>query len=388
MAKSSTRHFIPLKSTGFSRDEYYTLLLSFLPLANSQGYFLDKITLKCYNILDMKPQKILVTGGTGYVGSHVVVELLGQGYQVEILDNCSNSKTSVLDRIEQITGIKPVFHQVNLLDQPALDKVINHGDYDLIMHFAGLKSVAESVEYPLAYYQNNLTGTLNLLESAKKHHITNFIFSSSATVYGHPDTPEYSEYLPTGQNISSPYGKTKYMVEEILKDLALANPKFNIISLRYFNPIGNHPSGLIGEDPTGIPNNLMPYIMKVAQHELPKLSIYGNDYDTPDGTCRRDYIHVIDLAKGHIAALKALHPGFKAYNLGTGRPTSVLEMVHAFEKVSGQSLPHQFTPRRPGDLPEYWTDPTLAHAELHWQAKLTIEDAIKDTLAFLNRPSS
>lgn len=336
----------------------------------------------------MKPQKILVTGGTGYIGSHVVVELLNQGYQVEILDNCSNSKTSVLDRMEQITHVKPIFHQINLLDQPALDKVIQHGNYDFIMHFAGLKSVAESVEHPLTYYQNNLTGTLNLLESAKKHHITNFIFSSSATVYGQPDTPEYSEYLPTGQSISSPYGKTKYMIEEILKDLALANPKFHIISLRYFNPIGNHPSGLIGEDPTGIPNNLMPFIMKVYKKELPGLSIYGHDYPTADGTCRRDYIHVVDLAKGHLAAIKALKPGFKAYNLGTGHPTSVLEMVHAFEKVSGQPLPHQFAPRRPGDLPEYWTDPTLAHTELHWQAALTIEDAIKDTLTFLQQPSS
>ena len=218
----------------------------------------------------------------------------------------------------------------------------------------------------------------------KKYQVHNFIFSSSATVYGDPGTPKYTESLETGHNISSPYGKTKYMIEEILKDLATANPEFNIISLRYFNPIGNHPSGLIGEDPNGIPNNLMPYIMKVAKGELEELSIYGNDYNTKDGTCRRDYIHVVDLAKGHLAAIDDLQPGFQAFNLGTGNPTSVLELVHTFEKISGKPLPHKFVARRPGDLPEFWTEPSLAKKELEWQANLTVEDAIKDLLTFIS----
>lgn len=328
--------------------------------------------------------KILVTGGTGYIGSHVVVELLQQNYKVEILDNLINSKITVLDQIAKITGQKLKFYQVDLLDQPSLNQIFQDNHFDLIIHFAGLKSVAESVEQPLKYYNNNVVGAINLLKTMKKYQVHNFIFSSSATVYGDPGTPKYTESLETGHNISSPYGKTKYMIEEILKDLATANPEFNIISLRYFNPIGNHPSGLIGEDPNGIPNNLMPYIMKVAKGELKELSIYGNDYNTKDGTCRRDYIHVIDLAKGHLSAIKGLKPGFKAYNLGTGNPTSVLEMVTTFEKISGKPLPHKFVSRRPGDLPEFWTDPSLAQKNLNWQANLTIEDAFHDTLSFLN----
>ena len=329
--------------------------------------------------------KTLVTGGTGYIGSHVVVELLEQGHEVEIIDNLINSKITVLDQIEKITDVKPKFHQIDLLDQPALEKIFANTHFDLVMHFAGLKSVAESVEQPLKYYKNNITSTVNLLETMQKTDVYNFIFSSSATVYGNLGTSEYNETLETGHHISSPYGKTKYMIEEILKDLAFANPKFNITSLRYFNPIGNHSSGLIGEDPNGIPNNLMPYIMKVAKGELNELSIYGNDYDTEDGTCRRDYIHVVDLAKGHLAALNNLKPGFTAYNLGTGTPTSVLQMVKTFEKVSGQPLPYKFVARRPGDLPEFWASPLLAQKEFNWQAKLTIEDAIHDTLSFINQ---
>ncbi|MDO4399019.1 MAG: UDP-glucose 4-epimerase GalE [Candidatus Saccharibacteria bacterium] len=328
--------------------------------------------------------KILVTGGTGYIGSHVVVELLNQDYDVEILDNLINSKITVLDQIQRIANKKPTFHQIDLLDQPSLDDLFKSTHFDLVMHFAGLKAVGESVEQPLKYYQNNVAGTINLLEAMQKHKVKNFIFSSSATVYGDPGTPEYTENLPTGQNISSPYGKTKYMIEEILKDLALSDKSFSAVALRYFNPIGNHPSGLIGEDPNGIPNNLMPYIMKVAKGELKELSIYGNDYPTADGTCRRDYIHVIDLAKGHLAAINVLKPGFRAYNLATGKPTSVLEMVKTFEKVSGKPLPHKFVARRPGDLPEYWTNPSLAKQKLNWEAKLTIEDAFRDTLAFIN----
>ncbi|RYC74949.1 UDP-glucose 4-epimerase GalE [Candidatus Nanosyncoccus alces] len=327
--------------------------------------------------------KILITGGTGYIGSHVVVELLNQDYDVEILDNLVNSKITALDQIQRIANKKPTFHQIDLLDQPSLDDLFKSTHFDLVMHFAGLKAVGESVKQPLKYYQNNVAGTINLLEAMQKHKVKNFIFSSSATVYGDPGTPEYTENLPTGQNISSPYGKTKYMIEEILKDLALSDKSFSAVALRYFNPIGNHPSGLIGEDPNGIPNNLMPYIMKVAKGELKELSIYGNDYPTADGTCRRDYIHVIDLAKGHLAAINVLKPGFRAYNLATGKPTSVLEMVKTFEKVSGKPLPHKFVARRPGDLPEYWTNPSLAKQKLNWEAKLTIEDAFRDTLAFL-----
>lgn len=327
--------------------------------------------------------KILVTGGTGYIGSHVVVELLKQGYEVEILDNLVNSKITVLDQIEKIANKKPAFHQIDLLDQPALEKVFKNSYFDLVMHFAGLKAVAESVKQPLRYYNNNVAGTINLLNVMQKHQVYNFIFSSSATVYGNPNTPEYNESLETGHNISSPYGKTKYIIEEILKDLTASNPRFNVISLRYFNPIGNHPSGLIGEDPNGIPNNLMPYIMKVAKGELKELSIFGNDYDTKDGTCRRDYIHVVDLAKGHLAAINHLIPGFKAYNLGTGNPTSVLEMVTTFEKISDRPLPYKFVTRRAGDLSEFWTDPSLAQQKLNWHAELTIEDAIRDTLTFL-----
>ena len=329
--------------------------------------------------------KILITGGTGYIGSHVTVELLEQHHEVEILDNLVNSKITVLDQIEKITNKKPKFHQIDLLDQSALNSLFKKEHFDLVMHFAGLKAVAESVEHPLKYYENNITGTINLLNAMEKNQVYNFIFSSSATVYGDPGTPECVETLETGRKISSPYGKTKYMIEEILKDLAVANPKFNIISLRYFNPIGNHSSGLIGEDPNGIPNNLMPYIMKVAKGELKELSIYGNDYDTKDGTCRRDYIHVVDLANGHIAAIKGLKPGFHAFNLGTGQPTSVLEMVTAFEKISGKPLPHRFAPRRSGDLPEFWANSTLAQKTLNWQAKLTVEDALRDTMTFISK---
>ena len=328
--------------------------------------------------------KILVTGGTGYIGSHVVVELLNQNYDVEILDNLVNSKISVLDQIQKITYKKPIFHQVDLLDYAALNQISTSNHFDLIMHFAGLKAVAESAKQPLKYYENNITGTINLLKTMQKHKVKKLIFSSSATVYGNPNTPEYTESLPTGQNISSPYGKTKYIIEEILKDLTNSDKNLSIISLRYFNPIGNHPSGLIGEDPNGIPNNLMPYLIKVAKGELEKLPVYGDNYPTSDGTCRRDYIHVVDLAKGHLAAINALKPGFKAYNLGTGQPTSVLEMVHAFENISGKSLPHKIVSRRPGDLPEYWANPALAKKELNWQTELTIEDAIRNTLTFIN----
>ena len=327
---------------------------------------------------------ILVTGGTGYIGSHVVVELLNQGHTVEIVDNLINSKQEVLDKIAQITGTKPTFHKVDLLDSKSLDQIFASTHFDLVIHFAGLKAVAESIEQPLRYYDNNITGTLNLLQSMQAHDVKHLIFSSSATVYGDQGIEQCIETMPTGIKLTNPYGKTKYMIEEILKDLAVADPEFNIIALRYFNPIGNHSSGLLGENPNGIPNNLMPYIMKVSTGELPKLNIFGNDYDTDDGTCLRDYIHVVDLAKGHLAAISGLKPGFDAYNLGTGHPTSVLEMVHAFEKVSGQPLPHTFAPRRPGDLPKLYADPKKAEHDLHWHADLTVEDVIRDILTFIN----
>ena len=328
-------------------------------------------------------KQVLLTGGTGYIGSHIAVELINAGYTVTIIDNLINSSRTVIDQIATITGTKPKYYEADLLDQSALNAIFDNNHFDLVIHLAGLKAVGESVKEPLQYYRNNITGTINLLECMKSHQIESLIFSSSATVYGEPGVTKYAESLPTGQNISSPYGKTKYMIEEILKDVCTANPNFSVISLRYFNPIGNHPSGLIGENPSGIPNNLMPYIIKVALHELPELSIFGNDYDTKDGTCLRDYIHVVDLAKGHLAAINALNPGFKAYNLGTGHPMSVLELVHAFEQVSGQPLPHRFAPRRAGDLPEFYADPSLANQELNWQATLTLNDAIKDTLTFI-----
>ncbi|MBR2839994.1 UDP-glucose 4-epimerase GalE [Candidatus Saccharibacteria bacterium] len=327
---------------------------------------------------------ILVTGGTGYIGSHVVVELLAEGHTVDILDNLANSQLEVLDKIEQIAGTKPDFHEIDLLDADQLDQLFSTKSFDLVIHFAGLKAVAESIEQPLRYYDNNITGTLNLLKSMQNHHAKNLIFSSSATVYGDQGIEQCVETMPTGIKLTNPYGKTKYMIEEILKDLAIADPEFHIIALRYFNPVGNHESGLLGENPNGIPNNLMPYIMKVASHELPELNIFGNDYPTDDGTCLRDYIHVVDLAKGHLAAVQGLKPGFTAYNLGTGHPTSVLEMVHAFERVSGKPLPYKFAPRRPGDLPKLYANPEKAEHELNWHTTLTIDDAIRDILTFIS----
>ena len=328
---------------------------------------------------------ILVTGGTGYIGSHTVVELLNQGHTVTILDNLSNSQIEVLDKIEQLTGKKPAFHEIDLLDADSVDHLFGQSDFDLVIHFAGLKAVAESIEQPLKYYDNNITGTLNLLKSMQSHHVKKLIFSSSATVYGdQAKDGKCTEAIHTGIGITNPYGKTKYMIEEILKDFAISDPEFSIIALRYFNPVGNHASGLLGENPNGIPNNLMPYVMKVASGELKELSIFGNDYDTKDGTCQRDFIHVVDLAKGHLAAINGLKPGFNTYNLGTGRPTSVLEMVTAFEEISGHPLPHRFAARRPGDLAVLYADPTKAARELNWHTDLTIADAIKDILTFID----
>lgn len=330
--------------------------------------------------------KILVTGGTGYIGSHTVVELLNAGHEVEILDSLVNSKENVLDAIKNLTGTKPVFHYVDLLDSASTTEVVKSGHFDAIFHFAGLKAVGESIEQPLKYYQNNGVGTLNLLDAMQSANINKIIFSSSATVYGDPGVTAYSEDLPTGQNIPSPYGKTKYLIEEALKDEVASNPNFKVSILRYFNPIGAHPSGLLGEDPNGRPNNLMPIIMKVASGKYAELSVYGNDYPTRDGTCIRDYLHVVDLAKGHLKALEHLEntvDNLQIYNLGTGKGTSVLELITTFEKISGSKLPYKIVSRRPGDLPEFYTLPEKAKRELGWSANLTLEDAIKDTLNFL-----
>ena len=328
--------------------------------------------------------KVLLTGGTGYIGSHAAVELLERGYEVEILDNLFNSKVTVLDKIEEIAGTRPVFHKVDMLDMSAMEEVFKNGKFDSVIHFAGLKAVGESVQKPLMYYENNVGGTINLLQCMDKYKVRKIIFSSSATVYGDPGDPKYVETMETGHRLASPYAKTKCMIEEILKDYANAKPDFEVVLLRYFNPIGNHASGAIGEDPNGIPNNLMPIIMKVSRGEINELSVYGDDYDTPDGTCLRDYIHVVDLVRGHADAIKVMKPGVLIYNLGTGRTTSVLGMVDAFEKASQKKLPMRIVGRRDGDLAEFYADPTKAKVELNWEAELSVDDAMRDTLNYLS----
>ncbi|MBR2795590.1 UDP-glucose 4-epimerase GalE [Candidatus Saccharibacteria bacterium] len=332
--------------------------------------------------------KILLTGGTGYIGSHTAIELINSGHEVEIVDNLYNSKESVLNKIETITGIKPKFHEIDLLDSDKLNRLFKDFTFDAVIHFAGYKAVAESVAKPLKYYRNNLVSTLNLLDAMQKYDVKILVFSSSATVYGDQDGVKLTEDNQTGLGITNPYGQTKYMIEQILRDFVVANPDFAITMLRYFNPVGAHSSGLIGEDPNDIPNNLMPIIMKVSTGEIPKLQVYGDDYDTPDGTGMRDFIHVVDLAKGHVAAINHMAPGITVYNLGTGKATSVMEMVHAFERASGKSLPYVIAPRRPGDLAKVYADPSKAERELSWRATLTIEDAMRDTINYLNLYSS
>ena len=335
----------------------------------------------------MAKGKILITGGTGFIGSHTAVELIQAGYEVEILDNLYNSKIGVLDKIENLTGARPKFHEVDLRDAEAMAEVFEDGGFETVIHFAGLKAVGESVEQPLRYYENNVGGTINLLECMEEYGVNQIIFSSSATVYGEQDAEKLSEEMETGRNLTNPYGRTKYMIEEILQDTAKANPKLKVTILRYFNPIGAHESGLLGEDPNDKPNNLMPIIMKVATREIPELQIYGNDYDTPDGSCVRDYIHVVDLAKGHVAALRGMekNKGVKVYNLGTGRGTSVFEMVRAFSEASGKALPHKVVARRAGDLATVCANPARAQRELGWETELTIADAMRDTLNYLEK---
>ncbi len=332
----------------------------------------------------MAKQKVLVTGGTGYIGSHTVVELIENGYEVEILDNLYNSKIGVLDIIEKLTGVRPKFYEVDLRDTEGLARVFAKNHYDGVIHFAGLKAVAESVEKPLEYYENNVGGTINLLECMQAYGVKNLIFSSSATVYGEQGEEQCVEDMPTGRALTNPYGRTKYFIEEILKDVCVSDPEFHAVILRYFNPIGAHSSGLLGEDPNDKPNNLMPIVMKVAAGEISELSIYGNDYPTPDGTCMRDYIHVVDLARGHVCALEKIgREQIQVYNLGTGQATSVLEIIKAFSKASGVALPHRVVERRPGDLAIICANAEKAKTELDWEAKLTVEDAIRDTLNYL-----
>lgn len=323
--------------------------------------------------------RILVTGGAGYIGSHTVLALLEAGHEAVVVDNLSNSKEEALKRVTEITGRPVAFHKVDLLDRAALAAVFAEAPVDAVIHFAGLKAVGESVRIPLRYYHNNLTGTFNLLDVMAEAGCRNLVFSSSATVYGDPASVPISEDFPL--SATNPYGRTKLYLEQVLRDVQAADPRFNIALLRYFNPVGAHPSGRIGEDPNGIPNNLVPYIAQVATGKLKELSVYGNDYPTPDGTGVRDYIHVQDLAEGHVLALEKLrsNPGIVIYNLGTGRGYSVLEMVAAFERAAGRPIPHKFAPRRPGDVAACYANPAKATAELGWKATRGIDEMCADT---------
>ena len=328
---------------------------------------------------------ILVTGGAGYIGSHTCVELLEKGEEIVIVDNFSNSKPEVLDKIKDITGKKFKFYEVDLLDKTKLEKVFQDNHIEEVIHFAGLKAVGESVKKPIEYYHNNITGTLVLLELMKKHNCKKIVFSSSATVYGNPKIVPIKEDFPL--STTNPYGSTKLMIEQILRDVAVADSEFSCILLRYFNPIGAHESGLIGENPNGIPNNLMPYIARVATGQYEKLNVFGNDYDTPDGTGVRDYIHVVDLAKGHIKAIEKARnmKGAEAYNLGTGKGYSVLDLVNTFEKVSHVTVKYEIVPRRPGDIAICYADPSKAREELGWVAEKDIEDMCRDTWNFIQK---
>ena len=323
---------------------------------------------------------ILVTGGAGYIGSHTCVSLLEAGYEIVVMDNLVNSSRESIRRIEEITGKTIPFYETDLLDKEGLKALFVAENIDAVIHFAGLKAVGESVEKPLLYYENNVAGTVNLCEAMAAAGCKNIVFSSSATVYGDPAEIPITEACPKG-TITNPYGRTKSMIEEILKDLAVSDPEWNVMLLRYFNPIGAHESGRIGEDPKGIPNNLLPYVAQVAVGRREKLRVWGNDYNTPDGTGVRDYIHVVDLADGHVKALEyqKSHPGVHVFNLGTGQGYSVLEVVEAFGEACGRAIPYEICERRPGDIATCYADASKAKTEMGWEAKKTLSDMCRDT---------
>jgi len=327
--------------------------------------------------------KILVTGGAGYIGSHTTLSLLNEGYEVVVYDNFYNASDVSLERVAALTGRTPLLEEGDVCDATRLAEVFSNHSIDAVIHFAALKAVGESAQIPLKYYQNNVHGTLTLLEAMQNAGVHNFIFSSSATVYGETAEAPYQESLPLGQP-ASPYGTSKVMVEQIMQDLAKASADFRGVSLRYFNPIGAHESGTMGEDPKGIPNNLLPYISQVAVGRREKLAVFGGDYPTPDGTCQRDYLHVMDLAEGHVAALKWLlnsteFTGVETFNLGRGEGVSVLEIIRAFEAASGVTIPYDIAPRRDGDLPAFWADASKANHTLNWQAKRALKYMMEDT---------
>ncbi|MBU1105870.1 MAG: UDP-glucose 4-epimerase GalE [Candidatus Riflebacteria bacterium] len=323
---------------------------------------------------------VLLTGGSGYIGSHTCIQLMAAGHNAVIIDNLYNSRAEVIDRVAQISGRRPVFYRGDILDSELLAKIFSEQKIDAVVHFAGLKAVGESVEKPLLYYRNNIAGTVNLCEAMEAAQVRNLVFSSSCTVYGDPHEVPIREDFPTGAT-TNPYGRSKYMIEQILGDLHEAIPAWNIRLLRYFNPVGAHESGLIGEDPNGIPNNLMPYITQVAIGQRPHLNVFGNDYPTPDGTGVRDYIHVVDLANGHVKALEKMQqkPGLEVYNLGTGCGYSVLDVVKAFEKASGCAVPYKVVARRSGDIARTFADPAKANRELDWQAHRGIDQMCADS---------
>lgn len=321
---------------------------------------------------------ILVTGGAGYIGSHTIIELLEAGHAVVVLDNLCNSTAESLRRVERITAKTLKFVEGDIRDAELLHQLFSEHSVTSVVHFAGLKAVGESVAQPLRYYENNVAGTLNLCQIMAKFAVKNIVFSSSATVYGDPESVPIREDFPVGET-TNPYGTSKYMVERCLADLCKADPEWSATVLRYFNPVGAHASGLIGEDPNGIPNNLVPYIALVAVGKLKRLSVFGGDYSTPDGTGVRDYIHVVDLAKGHLAALDRFNPGFTVVNLGTGQGVSVLDMIRAFEKASGRSVPYDIVARRPGDIAQCFADPDSAFRKLGWRAELSLDDMMQDT---------
>ena len=329
---------------------------------------------------------VLVTGGMGYIGSHTCVELLKQGMDVVIVDNLVNSSAEAGRRVEQITGRGVTFYEIDVRDRERLDEVFRRHDIDCAIHFAGLKAVGESVTMPIEYYDNNLNSTLVLVQTMRAHNVKKIIFSSSATVYSGDNPMPLYETSRTG-NCTNPYGWTKYVCEQILRDAVIADPSWSVVLLRYFNPVGAHASGLIGEDPRGIPNNLMPFISQTAIGRREKLSIFGNDYDTPDGTCIRDYIHVTDLARGHVAAIEYMikHRGESVFNLGTGTGYSVLDMVKAFERVNGIKIPYEFTERRAGDLPRLYSNPDKSAELLGWKAQYDLDDMCRDTWAWQSK---